>query len=50
MIRPDPIVCPKCGTVVVSDSRNLTNYVMPPGGIRCVCGEQVVGGYIEVIC
>jgi endogenous inhibitor of DNA gyrase (YacG/DUF329 family) len=42
MVQVNPIRCPKCNQIVVSDERNLTNLVLY-NDIKCSsCGTVVV--------
>ena len=42
MSKATPVLCPNCGAYV-TDAENLTQMVMPVGGLKCPkCGQQAV--------
>jgi len=42
VVRKTPIKCQHCGAYV-TDSENLSNYVIPSGGVTCPsCGRVVI--------
>ncbi len=48
MIQSNPIKCPKCGKVVISDEKNLQNLYLT-NDIKCICGEIVVYATSQMI-
>lgn len=43
MKQPESIKCSKCGTVVLQDANDLTQYIVEAPGVSCPkCGDLVV--------